>query len=58
MKAIDLSRQEALGIDPKGIQQIRFLVTLEQAEYATMFFIIEEAKETILGFSKWPVRVL
>ena len=52
MIAIDLSRQEALETDPKGIQQISFPVTLEQAEYATMFFIIEEAKETILGFSK------
>ena len=52
MIAIDLSRQEALGTDPKGIQQISFPVTLEQAEYATIFFIIKEAKESILGFSK------
>ena len=58
MIAIDLCRQEALEADLKGIQQISFPVTLEQAEYATMFFIIEEAKETILGFSKWTVRVL
>ena len=58
MIAIYLSRQEALGTDPKGIQQISFPVTLEQAEYATIFFIIEEAKESILGFSKWTVRAL
>ena len=23
-----------------------------------MFFIIQEAKETVLGFSKWPVEIL
>ena len=31
---------------------------LIQAESATMFFIIEEANETVLDFSKGTVKVL
>ena len=54
MIAIDLSKQQALDADPR-IQQINFLGNLNRArninENATVFFIIEEAKETILGFS-------
>ena len=45
MIAIDLSRQEALGTDPKGIQQISFPVTLEQAEYATIFSLLKKQKK-------------
>ena len=47
--AIDLSEQQALDIDPNAIQQINFTGNLDQAAGATMVFIIEEAKETILG---------
>ena len=46
--AIDLSKQQKLVADPKAIQQINFNGNLEE-DNATMFFIIEEAKETILG---------
>ena len=56
MIAIDLSKQQALDANPKAIQQIHFTGNLE--ENATMFFIIEEAKETILDFSQVTVRVL
>ena len=45
MIAIDLSRQQALDVDPKAIQQIDFTRNLDQA--ATMFFFFEEAKESI-----------
>ena len=45
MMVIDLSKQRALGSDPKAIQQINFTGNLEQQ--ATIFFIIEEAKETV-----------
>ena len=50
--AIDLSIQEALGADLKAIQQINFKENLAQNPVAntTMFFFIEEAKETILYF--------
>ena len=48
MRAIDLSKQETLDADPKAIQQISVTGNLEKQ--ATIFFIIEEAKETILIF--------
>ena len=54
--AIDLSKQQKLDADPKVIQQINFTGNLDRAEGATMFFIIEEAKETVLDFSKETVH--
>ena len=50
MIAIDLSKQQALHADPKAIKQINFNGNLE--EQSTIFFIIEEAKETVLDFSQ------
>ena len=58
MIAIDLSKQQALNADPKAIQQINFTGNLDRDERATMFFIIEEVKETILDFSKGNVKLL
>ena len=58
MIAIDLSKQQALNTDPKAIQQINFTGSLDRAEGATMFFIIEEAKEIILDFPQGTVKVL
>ena len=55
---IDLSKQQKLDSDPKVIQQINFTVNLDRAESSTMFFIIEEAKETVLDFSKGAAKVL
>ena len=52
MIAIDLSKQKALVADPKAIQQVTFDGNVNRAEAATMFFIIEEAKESILDFSQ------
>ena len=48
--AIDLSKQQKLDADPKAIQQFNFTGYLDRAECSTMFFIIEEAKETVLDF--------
>ena len=56
MIAIDLSKQQALDADPKAIQQINFTGNLENN--ATMFFIVQEIKETILDFSQGNVKVL
>ena len=56
MVAIDLSKQEALEADPEGIQQINFTGNLENN--ATIFFIIEETKGTILNFSQRTVKLL
>ena len=44
--------------DPKVIQQINFTGNLDSNENATIFFIIEEAKVTILDFSQETVIVL
>ena len=46
--AIDLSKQQALDANPKAIQQINFTGNLDRPRQTTLFFIIEEAKETIL----------
>ena len=55
---IDLSRQQALDADPKGIQQINFTANLDGAGNTRFYFILEEAKETVLDFSKGTVKVL
>ena len=55
---IDLSKQQALDADPRAIQQINFTANLDRDGNTTMFFIIEEAKETVLDFSQGTVKVL
>ena len=55
MIAIDLSKQQALDADPRAIQQINFTANLDGAENTTMFFITEEAKETVLDFSSFTL---
>ena len=56
MIAVDLSKQQALDADPKAIQQINLTGNLEQQ--AAIFFIIEEAKETVLDFLQETVKAL
>ena len=58
MVAIDLSKQQALDADPRAIQQIKFTANLDRPGNTTMFFVIEEAKETVLDFSQGTVKVL
>ena len=48
MIAVDLSKQQALDADLRAIQQINFTANLDTAGNTTMFFIIEEAEETVL----------
>ena len=55
MIAIDLSKQQALDANPKAIQQINFIRNL--ANNPVIFFIFEEAKETVLDFSQGTVKV-
>ena len=59
MIAIDLSKQQALGAYAKDIQEFHFTENLEiDREWnREMFFIIEEAKETVLEFSQKTVKV-
>ena len=58
MIAIDLSKQQALDADPKAMQQINFNGNLSGNINRLIFFIIEEAKETILDFSQGTVKIL
>ena len=58
MIAIDLSKQLALDADPRAIQQSNFTANLDRTGNTTVFFIIEEAKETVLDFSQGTVKVL
>ena len=57
MIATNLSKQQALDVDPKAIQQIKFTGNPDRVGSTAMFFIIEEAKGTILDFSQGTVRV-
>ena len=57
MIAVDLSKQQALDADPKAIQQINFTANLNRAGNTRVYFILEEAKETILDFSQGTVEV-
>ena len=56
--AIDLSKQQALDADPRATQQISFTSNLDGARNTTMFFINEEAQETVSDFSQGTVKVL
>ena len=58
MRAIDLSKQQAIDVDPKAIQQISFTRNLGGANNRVIFFIIEVAKETILDSSQGTGKVL
>ena len=56
MIAIDLSKQQALDADPRVIQQIT--ANVDCAGNTRIFFIHEEAKETVLDFSQGTIKVL
>ena len=58
MTAIDLSKQQALDADPGEIRQINFTANLDRAGNTSIYFILEEVKETILDFSQGTVKVL
>ena len=58
MISIDLSKQQALDGDPRAILQINITANVDRLWNTTMFFIIEEAKETVLDFSQGTVKVL
>ena len=58
MIAIDLSNQQVFDADPIAIQQISFTANLDRDGNTAMFFIIEDTKESVLGFSQGTVKVL
>ena len=55
MIATDLVKQQELDSNPKVIQQINFTGNLRNQ--SKLFFIIEEAKETVLDFSQGTVKL-
>ena len=57
MIAIDLIKQQALDADPKVVQQMTFTGNLDRVAGATMFFVIEEAEETIFDIWQRTVKV-
>ena len=58
MIAIDLSRQQELDADPRAIQRINFTANLDKAGNTRIYFIHEEAKETVLDFPQGTVKAL
>ena len=56
--ALYVNKQQKLDADPKAIQQINFTGNLKRNGNTQMFFIIGEAKETVLDFSKGIMKVL
>ena len=57
LTGIDLSKQQSLDANQKAIQEINFTGNVDRNNGATMFFVIEETKETILDFSQETVKV-
>ena len=55
---VDLSKQQALDADPAAIKQINFTANLNRARNTRIYFILEEAKETVLDFSQGTVKIL
>ena len=58
MIAVDISKQQALDVDPTANQQINFTANLDRVGNTRIYFILEEAKETKLDFSQGTVKVL
>ena len=56
MITVDLIKQQALGVDPKAIQQINFTANVNRGGNTRLYFILEEEKET--EFSQGAVKVL
>ena len=44
MIVVDLSKQQALDVDPKSIQQINFTANLDRAGNTRIYFSLEEPK--------------
>ena len=58
--AVDLSKQKALDVDPRAIQQIVFqgIVGGAASTKISLYTILEKSKETILEFAKGAAKVL
>ena len=54
---IHIKQTTRLDADPRAIQQINFTVSLDRAGNTRAYFVLEEAKETILDFSQGTAKV-
>ena len=54
--AAELSKEKALDVDPREIQQIIF--TGKASRNTVAYYILEQSKEAILKFSKGTTNVL
>ena len=57
MIATHLSKQQEVDAYLKAIQQINFFANLDSKGNKINFSNLEEAKETVLGFSQGPIRI-
>ena len=55
MIGIDLGKQQVLDADPRETNRVT--ANLDRAGNTTMFFIIEETKETVLDFSQGTAKL-
>ena len=58
MIVVDLSKQKALDADLKAIQLVNFTGNLDRPGNTRIYFILEEAKETLSDFSQGLIKVL
>ena len=58
MIIVNLSKQETLDADPNAVQKINFTANLDRAGNSRIYFILEEAKETVFEFYQGTVKVL
>ena len=57
MTVVDLSKQQTQDFEHKKIQRINFTANLDRRRNTRTYFILEEAKETVLDFSQGTVKV-
>ena len=59
--AVDLSKRQIFGANPRANQQINFTENLNRGDensYTRIYFILQEPRETKLYFSQGTVKVL
>ena len=56
MIVVGLSKQQAVDIDPKAIQQINATANLDRAGNTKFYFILEKQKNLFLNFHKEPQK--
>ena len=58
MIVVDLSKEQAIDPDPKSIQQNNFTANLFRVGNTRIFYILKQAKKTVLDYSQETVKFL